>query len=64
MLKVILVALVLSFCWASLSSGVKLTPLENFDSGAVTLLSWANEDINPASWNLDSSTGDGSPLAG
>lgn len=45
---------------ASLSAAVRLTPLENFDSGSVTLVSWADEDIQPDSWALDTDTPDGS----
>jgi len=43
-----------------LTAAVRLTPLENFDSGSVTLVSWANEDIQPDAWILDSDTPDGS----
>ncbi len=43
-------------------AGVRLTPLENFDSGTVALSSWAAEDQSPNSWSLVSSTPDGSPF--
>jgi poly-gamma-glutamate capsule biosynthesis protein CapA/YwtB (metallophosphatase superfamily) len=57
--KFIAIGIVL-FLICSLSAVVRLTPLENFDSGVVTLTSWANEDISPDSWSLDSGTPDGS----
>jgi len=32
---------------------VRYTTIENFESGSVSLSSYANEDISPASWSLD-----------
>lgn len=46
-----------------LTAGVRLTPLENFDSGSVTLQSWADEDLQPNNWTLDPDTPDGSPYS-
>lgn len=41
-------------------AGIRVTPLENFDSGSVTLQSWAEEDLQPNNWTLDTDTPDGS----
>lgn len=57
----ILFSVILALSWSISWAGMKLTALENFDSGSVTLVSWADEDINPNSWSLDSNTPDGSP---
>jgi len=48
------------FTISTMFAAVKLTPLENFDSGSVALTSWQNEDISPSSWSLDTATPDGS----
>jgi len=38
--------------------------IENFDSGEITLLSWADEDLEPDAWSLDSVvTHDSSPYS-
>lgn len=52
---------VLAIFWSISWAGTRLTTLENFDSGSVTLVSWADEDISPNSWSLEGNTPDGSP---
>lgn len=52
---------ILALSWSISWAGMKLTALENFDSGSVTLVSWADEDISPNSWSLEGNTPDGSP---
>ncbi|HNQ43497.1 MAG TPA: CapA family protein, partial [Candidatus Cloacimonadota bacterium] len=47
--------LILNFYSLSLSGKSRFEVLEDFESGAVTLQSWADEDINPSGWNLDDS---------
>ncbi|PKN79164.1 MAG: hypothetical protein CVU48_06045 [Candidatus Cloacimonetes bacterium HGW-Cloacimonetes-1] len=60
MLKASFTILLLCYFCASSFAAVRLTPLETFDSGSITLSSWADEDLSPDSWVLDSATGDGS----
>lgn len=60
MLKVMLIVMLLALTWISAVAAVRLTPLENFDSGDVILSSWADEDLNPDSWSMDTNTPDGS----
>ena len=46
------------FCLSSLhlAGQSRFEVIEDFEAGEVTLLSWADEDINPSGWSLDSST--------
>lgn len=60
MRKLLVLCAILGVGFVSLYAGQRLVPLENFDTGVVSLTSWSNEDINPSSWALVSSTGDGS----
>lgn len=60
MFKVILAILAICFIWSPIPAAVRLTPLENFESGSLTLLSWADEDLSPDSWSLDTDTPDAS----
>ncbi|MDD4309927.1 MAG: CapA family protein, partial [Candidatus Cloacimonetes bacterium] len=60
MFKPTLLIAVLVLLFSVLYSAVRETPIETFDSGVLTLTSWADEDINPESWSLDTATGDGS----
>ncbi len=58
--KVLTLIIAMWLMFICLPAAVRLTPLENFDSGSVTLVSWATEDIQPDAWNLDADTPDGS----
>ncbi|MDY0152899.1 MAG: CapA family protein, partial [Candidatus Cloacimonas sp.] len=59
--KLLLCAIMLLLL-GSMYAALRLTPLENFDSGTITLASWTDEDLNPDSWSLDTATPDGSPF--
>ncbi len=61
MFRPILLAVMITLFCGVLFSAVRLTPLENFDSGSVVLSSWADEDIDPDAWSLDAGTPDASP---
>lgn len=57
----IVLSTLLVLSWSLFIAAVRLTPIENFDTGSVSLVSWADEDVSPNSWSLDTNTPDGSP---
>jgi hypothetical protein len=46
--------LFIALCAATLAATQRYTVIEDFESGAVNLTSWADEDIQPTAWALDS----------
>ncbi len=60
----IILCLSLVFMFSALAAQDYPIPIEDFDSGSINLLSWADEDLEPDSWMLDSQfTHDSSPYS-
>ena len=48
--------LLIALCATSLAANQRYTVIEDFESGVVNLTSWADEDLQPSAWSLDSSS--------
>jgi len=54
-MRILLIGLFLYWLIIPLAGQTGAVLIEDFESGAVQLTSWDNEDLNPQSWSLDSS---------